>query len=95
MMGPRQWDQWVVPYDGEIMRRIKSADPKATSHVHCHGNVRTLLDSFVAMGVDSTDPLEPPPQGNVDLAEVCADLRRKTGLLREYRNAGHGNQTTT
>jgi len=70
MMGPRQWDDWVVPYDGKIMRRIKVADPEARIHVHCHGNVRTLLDSFVAMGVDSTDPVEPLPQGNVDIAEV-------------------------
>jgi len=70
MMGPRQWAQWVVPYDGEIMRRIKAADPEARIHVHCHGKVRTLLDSFVEMGVDSTDPVEPPPQGDADIAEV-------------------------
>ena len=70
MMSPRQWDQWVVPYDGEIMRRIKAADPEATIHIHCHGKVRTLLDSFVEMGVDSTDPVEPPPQGNADIGEV-------------------------
>jgi SAM-dependent methyltransferase len=50
MMGPRQWEKWVVPYDGEIMRRIKAADPSARIHVHCHGKVRTLLDSFVEMG---------------------------------------------
>ena len=62
--------QLVVPYDGEIMRKIKSADPKATIHVHCHGNVRTLLASFVEMGVDSTDPVEPPPQGDANFAEV-------------------------
>ena len=70
MMGPRQWDEWVVPYDGEIMRRIKAADPEARIHVHCHGKVRTLLDSFVEMGVDSIDPVEPLPQGDVDIAEA-------------------------
>jgi hypothetical protein len=70
MMSPQQWDQWVVPYDGEIMRRIKAADPEARIHVHCHARVRTLLDSFVEMGVDSTDPTEPPPQGNADFGEV-------------------------
>jgi len=70
MMGPRQWNQWVVPYDGEIMRRIKAADPQARIHVHCHGKVRTMLDSFVEMGVDSTDPVEPPPQGDADIREV-------------------------
>ena len=34
MMGRRQWDSLVVPYDGEIMRRIKSRDPEAKIHVH-------------------------------------------------------------
>jgi len=70
MMGPKQWDEWVVRYDGEIMRGIKSTDPEAKIHVHCHGKVRTLLDSLVEMGVDSIDPVEPPPQGDVDIAEV-------------------------
>ena len=70
MMSPGQWESLVVPYDGEIMRRIKSTDPEARIHVHCHGKVRTLLDSFVSMGVDSTDPVEPPNQGNVDIAEA-------------------------
>ena len=70
MMGPKQWDELVIPYDGEIMRRIKTADSEAIIHVHCHGNVGTMLDSFVEMGVDSIDPVEPPPQGDVDIAEV-------------------------
>jgi len=75
MMGPRQWEEWVVPYDGEIMRRIKAHDPEARIHVHCHGRVGTLLDSFLAMGVDSVDPVEPPPQGDITFAEA----RRRVG----------------
>jgi uroporphyrinogen-III decarboxylase len=70
MMGPRQWEELVVPYDGEIIRRIKAADPESLIHVHCHGRVGTPLDSFVEMGVDSIDPVEPPPQGDVDMAEA-------------------------
>jgi uroporphyrinogen-III decarboxylase len=81
MMSPRQWEQWVVPYDGEIMRRIKAADPQAKIHVHCHAKVRTLLDSFVEMGVDSTDPVEPPPQGDADIAEVKARYDGKLVFL--------------
>ena len=81
MMGPKQWNQLVVPYDGEIMRRIKSADPEAVISVHCHGKVRTLLDSFVEMGVDLTDPVEPPPQGNVDFTEAKQTYDGKLVLL--------------
>ncbi len=75
MMGPRQWEELVVPYDGEIMRRIKAHDPESRIHVHCHGRVGTLLDSFLAMGVDSIDPVEPPPQGDITFAEA----RRRVG----------------
>jgi uroporphyrinogen-III decarboxylase len=83
MMGPRQWEQLVVPYDGEIMRRIKSRDPQAIIHVHCHGRVGTLLDSFLALGVDSTDPLEPSPQGNV---EFGAAKKRMAGRMTLFGN---------
>jgi len=83
MMGPRQWEKWVVPYDGEIMRRIKAADPAARIHVHCHGKVGTLLDSFVEMGVDSIDPVEPPPQGDADLGQV---KRRYDGRMVFFGN---------
>ncbi len=70
MMGPKQWEDWVLPYDGEVMRRIKERDPESRIHVHCHGKVGTLLESFMEMGVDSTDPVEPPPQGDITFAEA-------------------------
>ena len=65
MMGPKQWEELVLPYDGEIMRLIKERDPGSLVHVHCHGKVGRLLPLFLAMGVDSTDPVEPPPQGDI------------------------------
>jgi len=81
MMGPRQWDRWVVPYDGEIMRRIKQADPDARIHVHCHGRVGTLLGSFIEMGVDSTDPVEPPPQGDITFDQAKARAAGRLTLV--------------
>ena len=73
MMGPAQWDEFIRPYDGEIMRIIKAADPDARIHVHCHGNAGSFLDMFVELGVDSTDPVEPGPQGNIDMARAKRD----------------------
>jgi len=83
MMGPAQWQEYIRPYDGEIMRMIKAADPDAKIHVHCHANSGAFLDMFVEMGVDSTDPCEPPPQGDVVLAEA---KRRYDGRLVFYGN---------
>jgi len=68
LMGPRQWEELVLPYDGELMRLIKETDPDSIIHVHCHGRVGRLLPLFLQMGVDSTDPVEPPPQGDVTMA---------------------------
>jgi hypothetical protein len=65
MMGPRQWQELIVPYDGEIMQLIKARDPESKIHVHCHGKVGRLLPLFLQMGVNSTDPVEPPPQGDI------------------------------
>lgn len=75
MMGPKQWDTLVLPYDGELMRLIKARDPESLIHVHCHGKVGRLLPLFLAMGVDSTDPVEPPPQGDI----LFKDARRLVG----------------
>jgi len=83
MMGPRQWQELVVPYDGEIMRRIKQRDPQAKIHVHCHGKVGTLLDSWLSLGVDSIDPVEPPPQGDIEFAEA---KRRVAGRMTLFGN---------
>jgi uroporphyrinogen-III decarboxylase len=83
MMGPTQWEEYILPYDGEIMRMIKAADPDAKIHVHCHANVGAFLDMFVDLGVDSTDPVEPPPQGNVNMAEA---KQKYDGKLVFYGN---------
>ena len=40
------------------------------ARIHCHGNIRDILDDIVSMGADAIDPIEPPPQGDVDLKYV-------------------------
>jgi uroporphyrinogen-III decarboxylase len=40
------------------------------ARIHCHGNIRDILDDIVDMGADAIDPIEPPPQGDVELKFV-------------------------
>ena len=40
------------------------------ARVHSHGKLRAILDDIAAMGADGLDPIEPPPQGDVELAYV-------------------------
>ena len=40
------------------------------ARVHSHGNLRAILDDIAATGADALDPIEPPPQGDVELRYV-------------------------
>ncbi|MCL1824187.1 MAG: hypothetical protein FWG44_08295, partial [Oscillospiraceae bacterium] len=38
--------------------------------IHSHGNLRNILDTIADTGCDALDPIEPPHQGDITLAEV-------------------------
>ena len=40
------------------------------ARVHSHGNLKDILDLIVSTGAMGLDPVEPPPQGDVELAYV-------------------------
>ena len=51
-----------------MVRMIR--DHGGFARIHCHGRIRSVLPLFVEMGADGTDPIEPPPQGDVELGFV-------------------------
>jgi uroporphyrinogen-III decarboxylase len=68
MMRPKAFDDFVVPYDGKVINWLKDRD--VLVNVHCHGKVRHALRCMLDMDVDATDPVEPPPAGDVTYAEA-------------------------
>jgi uroporphyrinogen-III decarboxylase len=40
------------------------------ARIHSHGKLAAILDDIVSTGADGLDPIEPPPQGDVELAYV-------------------------
>jgi hypothetical protein len=56
---------YVVKYTGPMVRYIK--DKGGLVRIHSHGCIRNVVDYFVEMGADATDPIEPPPHGDVEL----------------------------
>jgi uroporphyrinogen-III decarboxylase len=68
MMPPEAFEEYVLPYDGELIRSLKQHDVPV--QIHCHGKVRHALRGMIEMGADATDPVEPPPAGNVTYAEA-------------------------
>jgi hypothetical protein len=65
---PRLFDEYVVRYVAPMIRDIHAHGGYA--RIHCHGRLKNILDLIAGMGADALDPIEPPPQGDMELREV-------------------------
>ncbi len=65
---PRLFDEYVVRYVGPMVRMIQAHGGFA--RIHSHGRLRDVLDHISEMEPDALDPIEPPPQGDVELSYV-------------------------
>ena len=65
---PRLFEQYVVKYTGPMVEIIQRYGGYA--RIHCHGRLRAVLPMIAEMGAAATDPIEPPPQGDVELSYV-------------------------
>lgn len=79
MMAPESFDEFIVPYDGKIIARLKEIGIPV--NMHCHGKVSYALMKMIDIGVDSTDPVEPPPAGNVSYDEARTITEGKLTLV--------------
>ena len=74
MLPPRVFEQLVVPYQTRLVEVLHEQGHLVSCH--CHGRVRQVLPLIQACGFDLLEPLEPPPQGDLDLAELLAQAGR-------------------
>ncbi|MFC1960937.1 uroporphyrinogen decarboxylase family protein [Chloroflexota bacterium] len=65
---PQQFREVVVNYDTALVKAIQSSGGFA--RIHSHGKLKDILDEIVALGCVALDPIEPPPQGDVELSYV-------------------------
>ncbi len=65
---PALFDEYVVSYVKPMVDAIHAHGGFA--RIHSHGNLRDILDHIVTTGCMGLDPIEPPPQGDVDLKYV-------------------------
>ncbi len=68
MGSPKLYEALVQEQERAVIERAHEAG--ALAHVHCHGNVRTTLELTIERGGDFLEPMEPPPDGDVTLAEA-------------------------
>ncbi|MDP2895903.1 MAG: uroporphyrinogen decarboxylase family protein [bacterium] len=67
-LSPQLFREYVVKYDQPMIDSIHRHGGYA--RMHSHGKLRAILDDIVSMGADGLDPIEPPPQGDVELHYV-------------------------
>ena len=65
---PGLFARFVVPYVKQMVEVIHAAGGRV--RLHCHGRIARVLDGIVETGADALDPCEPPPDGDIALAEV-------------------------
>jgi len=70
---PRLFGEYVVGYDTPMVRAIQ--EHGGFARIHCHGRINDTLDAIASTGCLGLDPIEPPPQGDV----LLADVRRRVG----------------
>jgi len=79
MGSPNLYDTLVQGPERAIIERIKSLG-NAIAHIHCHGNIRHALPRTIERGGDYTEPVEPPPDGDITLAEAKELARGRIAL---------------
>ena len=65
---PALFREYVVNYVKPMVDMIQRHGGYA--RIHCHGNIKHVLDHIVETGCVGIDPIEPPPQGDVELSYV-------------------------
>jgi len=70
MGSPMLYEELVHHFEQKVIERIHAGG--AISHIHCHGNVRSTLELAIQRGGDFFEPMEPPPDGDIALAEAKA-----------------------
>jgi hypothetical protein len=76
---PNLFREYVVRYDQPMVRAIQRHGGFA--RIHSHGKLRGILDAIREIGPDALDPIEPPPQGDMELSEVRAACGREIVLF--------------
>ncbi|MCX7013730.1 MAG: hypothetical protein NTW86_14445 [Candidatus Sumerlaeota bacterium] len=67
MASPAIYEALVQEQERRIIDYIHKTST-ALVHVHCHGKVRRALPCIIDRGADYTEPVEPPPDGDIPMA---------------------------
>ena len=89
---PALFREYVARYDRRLVELIHRHGGWA--RMHAHGRVSTALAAMVELGCDATDPLEPPPQGDVRLLDVRREYGGEMALFGNLESSDLENLPT-
>jgi uroporphyrinogen-III decarboxylase len=72
-MAPELFARFFTPYATVYCRMMREAG--VYPRIHSHGRVGRVLDEIVKCGAAALDPVEPPPDGDITIAEI----KKRTG----------------
>lgn len=74
-LSPEYFHDFVTCYLIDMCREIKQAG--AIPHIHCHGKIARVLDQFAMTDAEGIDPVEPVPDGDIELAETWNAIKQQ------------------
>lgn len=89
---PHLFEEYVVRYDKPIVDAIQKYGGYA--RLHSHGRLREILPLIMKTGCAGLDPIEPPPQGDVELSYVRHNYGRELVLFGNLEISDIENQPT-
>jgi len=79
LMPPAAFARLVTPFHRRLIGMIHDAGYPVS--IHCHGRIARVLDELIACGPDVIEPVEPPPQGDIDLAGLLSAASGRVSLM--------------
>jgi len=79
MMSPALFAELVTPSMSRLVEIIHEFGLLAG--IHCHGRVRDALPEIIKTGADLLEPIEPPRQGDIALAELMEQAEGRLCLM--------------
>lgn len=69
MASPKTYDLLVQEQERDLISYAHQ-QANVVTHVHCHGHVRHALLRTIERGADYTEPVEPPPDGDITMFQA-------------------------
>jgi len=74
----RDWYRdFVHPYEQRVVQAVRAVRPEAPVYAHTCGSIGDRLELMLESGLNGVDTLDPPPLGDVVLADAVERLRGK------------------